>query len=48
MKYTEKIIADLIKRNPGENEFHQAAVEVLETLQPLFDKDDKYEKNSIL
>ncbi len=48
MKYTERIIADLIKKNPGETEFHQAAVEVLETLQPLFDKDDKYEKNAIL
>ncbi|MFV0519951.1 MAG: NADP-specific glutamate dehydrogenase [Lachnospirales bacterium] len=48
MKYSEKILADLIKRNPGETEFHQAAQEVLETLQPLFDKEDKYEKNAIL
>ncbi len=48
MTYTEKIIEDLVKRNPGETEFHQAATEVLETLQPLFDKDGKYEKNAIL
>ncbi len=48
MKYTEKVLADLVKRNPGESEFHQAAQEVLETLQPLFDKEPKYEKNAIL
>ncbi len=48
MNYTERIINDLVKRNPGETEFHQAAIEVLETLQPLFDKDSKYEKNAIL
>ncbi len=48
MTYTKKIIDDLIKKNPGEVEFHQAAIEVLETLQPLFDKDNKYEKNAIL
>ncbi len=48
MKYTERVLADLVKRNPGESEFHQAAQEVLETLQPLLDKEPKYEKNAIL
>ncbi len=48
MTYTDRIISDLVKKNPGETEFHQAATEVLETLQPLFDKDSKYEKNAIL
>ncbi len=48
MNYTERVISELVKKNPGETEFHQAATEVLETLQPLFDKDSKYEKNAIL
>ena len=28
-KYLEKVMADVIKRNPGEPEFHQAVKEVL-------------------
>lgn len=48
MTYAERIIAELKAKNPAETEFHQAATEVIETLQPLFDKDNKYEKNAIL
>ena len=33
-KYADAFMADLIARNPGENEFHQAVKEVLESVAP--------------
>ena len=33
-KYADAFMADLIARNPGENEFHQAVKEVLESVSP--------------
>jgi glutamate dehydrogenase (NADP+) len=35
-------------RNPGEVEFHQAVEEVLESLNPVFEKHPEYEENGIL
>ena len=38
MKLDEKlepIYQDVLKRNPGETEFHQAVLEVLESLGPV-------------
>jgi glutamate dehydrogenase (NADP+) len=32
----EKLYAQILRRNPGEKEFHQAAREVLESLAPVF------------
>lgn len=46
--YIDKVMADLIKRNPGEAEFHQAVAEVLESLEPVFSKNPEFEKNGIL
>ena len=43
-KYLEKVMADVIKRNPGEPEFHQAVKEVLESLEPVITKHPEYEK----
>ncbi len=48
MSYTSNVLEMVIKRNPGEPEFHQAVREVLESLQPVFDRHPKYEKNRIL
>lgn len=38
MKYVEKVLEDLKKRNPNEPEFHQAATEILTTLSPIVEK----------
>ena len=40
---------ELIKqRDPGETEFHQAVQEVLESVQPVLDRNPEYRKNAIL
>ena len=33
--YVDSFMADLIKKNPGENEFHQAVKEVIESVAPV-------------
>lgn len=43
-----EILETLKKRNPGETEFHQAAEEVIETIKPVLDKNEKYRKYKIL
>lgn len=35
-------------KNPGENEFHQAVEEVVETLMPVLEKHAEYRKAKIL
>ena len=47
MKYTDKVLADLRTRHSHQPEFLQAVEEVLNTLQPLMDKEPKYEKYKI-
>ncbi len=37
-EYLAKVMADVVKRNPGEPEFHQAVSEVLESLEPVVAK----------
>jgi glutamate dehydrogenase (NADP+) len=44
----EKIIADVIRRNPGEVEFHQAVREVTETLGPVLRKYPQYAEHKII
>lgn len=46
--YVQKVIEDVKKRNPGELEFHQAALEVLESLSPVLERNKKYEEAAIL
>ena len=48
MSYTQDVLAGLRQRYQSEPEFLQAVEEVLLTLQPLMDKDDKYRKYKIL
>jgi len=48
MSYTSEIIARVIEKNPGEKEFHQAAREVLESLETVVEANPAYEKNGIL
>jgi glutamate dehydrogenase (NADP+) len=48
MSYVEKVLAELIVNNPSQPEFHQAATEVLRSLKPVVDKDEKYAKAGLL
>ncbi len=48
MSYVDRVLNELIRKNPGEQEFHQAATEVLLTLKPIIEKNPKYEKAALL
>ena len=48
MTYVEKVLADLKEKNPGEKEFHQAATEILLTLEPVINAHPEYEKAALL
>ncbi|MFX0593959.1 NADP-specific glutamate dehydrogenase [Melissospora conviva] len=42
------IFADVVRRNPGESEFHQAVLEVLESIIPALDKHPEYTEAKII
>lgn len=44
----EQIMEKVKARNPGEKEFHQAALEVLESIEPMIQKHPEYLKAGIL
>ena len=48
MTYVERVLEDLKQRNPGEKEFHQAATEILLTLEPVINAHPEYEKAALL
>ena len=48
MSYTAKVLERTIQKNPNEPEFHQAATEILTTLQPYVDSCPEYERAGIL
>ncbi|MEA4973228.1 NADP-specific glutamate dehydrogenase [bioreactor metagenome] len=48
MSYVDEVLAELIKKNPGEPEFHQAATEVLNSLKPIIEKDERYQNTGLL
>ncbi len=47
-EYLKKVLEDVIKRNPGENEFHQTVSEVLESLEPVVEKNPVYIEKGII
>ena len=47
-KNVEAFMDEIIRRNPGEKEFHQAVQEVAESLMPFIEKNPKYKKAKIL
>ncbi len=47
-QYVNSIMEQVISRNPGEVEFHQAVREVAETIQPVIDKNPEFAKAKIL
>lgn len=40
--YLNRVMEDVVKRNPGEPEFHQAVEEVLESLEPVIEKKPRF------
>ena len=44
----ESFMRGLVRRNPGEHEFHQAVREVVENLMPLVQENEKYRQAEIL
>ncbi|CRZ35311.1 glutamate dehydrogenase (NADP) [Herbinix hemicellulosilytica] len=48
MSYIQKVLDQVIARNPGEPEFHQAVKEVLESLKPLLQVRPEYQNAGIL
>ena len=48
MNYVEKVLKKLKEQNPGEPEFHQAATEILTSLEVVMEKHPEYEKAGLL
>ncbi|MBR2340966.1 MAG: NADP-specific glutamate dehydrogenase [Clostridia bacterium] len=48
MTYVQRVLEDLKQRNPGEKEFHQAATEILLTLEPVINAHPEYQKAALL
>lgn len=48
MSYTQDVLARLKEVNPGQDEFIQAATEVLSSLTPVIEKHPEYAENAIL
>jgi len=48
MNYIEQVLENLARRNAGEREFLQAAREVLETLNPVIERNPHYREAAIL
>lgn len=46
--YLNKIYDQVVAKNPGEAEFHQAVYEVLESITPAIEKNPAYEKANII
>jgi len=47
-KNVEAFMEDIIMKNPGEKEFHQAVQEVAESVMPYIEKNPRYMKHKIL
>ena len=48
MSYVDKVLSELIAKNPAQPEFHQAATEVLNTLKPVIESNSKYQEAALL
>ena len=47
-EYLKRVYDTVLTRNPGESEFHQAVLEVLESLECVVEKHPEYEQNGIM
>jgi len=48
MEKTTEFMKKVVEKNPGENEYHQAVLEVVETLMPFIEENPKYRDAKIL
>jgi len=48
MSYTQDVLSNVLEKNPGELEFHQAVREVLSSIEAVFEIHPEYEKAGIL
>ena len=48
MSYVSEVLEELQRKNPAQDEFVQAAREVLESLESVIESDPVYRKNAIL
>jgi glutamate dehydrogenase (NADP+) len=48
LSYVKKIIENVINKNPGEVEFHQAAKEVLHSIELVFERHPEYKEAGLL
>lgn len=48
LSYTEEIFNKVVERNEGEEEFHQAVREVLDSIEPVFERNSKFKEAGIL
>ena len=48
MSYVESVLAELIRKNPAQEEFIQAATEVLHSLEPVIEANPQYQKAALL
>ena len=49
MSYVDEVIEAVVKKNPGEAEFHQAVKEVLDSLRPVVEaNEEKYRQEALL
>ena len=46
--YLNKVMEDVVRRNPGEAEFHQAVREVLESLEVVVEKNPEYIEKGVI
>ncbi len=47
-EYLNNVYETVVKRNPGEKEFHQTVAEVLESIEPVVMARPEYEKNGVI
>ena len=47
-RFVDQLMDDVVDRNPGEVEFHQAVREVAESVELVFDRHPEYRDNKIL
>ena len=47
-EYLTKVYETVVKRNPGETEFHQTVKEVLESIEPVVNAHPEYEKLGVI
>ena len=48
MSYVQDVLLNVVAKNPSESEFHQAAKEVLESIEPVISANPKYQKEALL